>query len=151
MGFESFAGVLAGSLMTSRRALLLLLFSLLTASAWAATSGDAAVGDHTKAGQANPAAATPATTTTGQGNAATPADVGSKWVGLQKVGIVIAVLVVPIIVGNFLAKRLRMPDYGWKFSLAIFTLLAASVIIAMGEIKLGPDLSGGITLIYAVE
>jgi hypothetical protein len=151
MGFESFAGVFAGTLMTSRRALLMLLLTSIAAAAWAAAPGDAALGDHTKAGESTPTAPSPATTTTGQGATTTPADAGSTWIGLQKVGIDIGVFVVPIILGNFLAKRLRMPDYGWKFSIAIGTLLAAAVIIAMGEIKLGPDLSGGITLIYEVQ
>jgi SecD/SecF fusion protein len=44
-----------------------------------------------------------------------------------------------------------MPDHGWKFALAIGTLAAAAVVVALGEIKLGPDLSGGITLIYEIE
>jgi SecD/SecF fusion protein len=53
--------------------------------------------------------------------------------------------------GNALAKRLRMPDHSWKFSLALGTLAAAAVIVSLGEIKFGPDLSGGITLIYELQ
>lgn len=61
---------------------------------------------------------------------------------------VIALFVVPMFVGNWLAKRLRMPDHGWKFALSIGTIGAAAVLVATGEVKLGPDLSGGTTLIY---
>lgn len=74
-----------------------------------------------------------------------------SWEGVKKFGIVIALIIVPIIIGNWLAKRLRMPDHGWKFALAIGSLAAAAVVISMGEIKLGPDLSGGITLIYELQ
>ena len=73
------------------------------------------------------------------------------WDGLMKAGIVIALLIVPIIIGNYLAKQLRMPDHGWKFALAIGSLAAAAVAVSTGEIKLGPDLSGGITLIYELQ
>jgi SecD/SecF fusion protein len=97
---------------------------------------DAAVGGNSKADQVAPP----------------EADAESvSWEGVQKALIVLAVIIVPIIVGNFLARRLRMPEQGWKFSLAIGSLTAAAVIVAMGEIKLGPDLSGGITLIYEVQ
>ncbi|MEM9657313.1 MAG: hypothetical protein AAF961_03040 [Planctomycetota bacterium] len=72
----------------------------------------------------------------------------SLLTGLQNVLLVVAIFVVPLVVGNWLAKRLRMPDYGWKFALAIGTVAAAALVVSTGEIKLGPDLSGGITLIY---
>ncbi|RIK77969.1 MAG: hypothetical protein DCC67_12060 [Planctomycetota bacterium] len=111
---------------------------LVVLAAWALPSlaQDAAIGSNAEADQVAPASA----------------DVqGVTWEGIRKAAIVIAVFVVPMFVGSFLAKRLRMPDYGWKFALALGSLGAAAVIIGMGEIKLGPDLSGGITLIYEVE
>ena len=74
-----------------------------------------------------------------------------SWEGLKKFGIVIALIVLPMIIGGWLAKRLRMPEHGWKFSLAIGSLAAAAVVVSLGEIKLGPDLSGGITLIYELQ
>src|SRR5690606_23629451 len=98
--------------------------------------GDAAVGEATEAEE----------------TAAATADAERVTLeGVSKAAIVIAVFVVPMVIGSFLAKQMRMPDYGWKFSLAIGTLLAAAVVVALGEIKLGPDLSGGITLIYEIE
>jgi SecD/SecF fusion protein len=70
------------------------------------------------------------------------------WRGYAKVAIVLALFIVPIFVGNWLAKALRMPEHGWKFAIAIGTIAAAAVVVSTGEVKLGPDLSGGITLIY---
>ena len=114
----------------------LMVAALSAASALPALAADAAIGGNTKADEVAPAS--------------TDAETVS-WEGVQKAAIVIAVIELQIFIGNFLAKRLRMPDYGWKFALAIGSLAAAAVVIAMGEIKLGPDLSGGITLIYEIE
>jgi hypothetical protein len=71
--------------------------------------------------------------------------VDGRWEGGLKVLIVIALFVVPIIVGSWLAKQLKMPEHGWKFAVAIGTIAAAAIVVATGEIRLGPDLSGGIT------
>jgi SecD/SecF fusion protein len=149
-----------GAFSSSRVLLLMVLlgvFAIAALPVWA-EPGDAAVGDHTKSGQTSgpPATVPPSdalsTTPMGSTPGGAPATASeASWTGVRKVAIVIAVFVVPILLGNFLAKRLRMPDYGWKFSLAIGTLLAAAVIISLGEVKLGPDLSGGITLIYEVQ
>ncbi len=62
--------------------------------------------------------------------------------------IILGLFVLPIFVGNFLASWLRMPDHGWKISLVLGTLAAALVIVSLGEFKFGPDLAGGITLVY---
>ena len=71
--------------------------------------------------------------------------------GMLIFAIVLALFLVPMFLGNQISKSLRMPDHGWKIALALGTLAAAGVIIAMGEIKFGPDLSGGITLIYELQ
>ncbi|NOY29609.1 MAG: protein translocase subunit SecD [Planctomycetes bacterium] len=71
--------------------------------------------------------------------------------GFTMLAIVIALLVVPMFLGGRMAKSLKMPDHGWKISLAIGTLAAAAVVVSLGEIKYGPDLSGGITLIYELQ
>jgi SecD/SecF fusion protein len=62
--------------------------------------------------------------------------------------ILVGLFVLPVIVGNVLASWLRMPDYGWKIGLVLGTLAASIVIVSLGEFKFGPDLAGGITLIY---
>jgi SecD/SecF fusion protein len=136
MGLASSIGRWGRRVVFDPRWLKLLLLAVTVAWALPSLAEDAAVGESTQAADVAPA----------------EADVeGISWEGVKKALIVIAVIVVPIIVGNFLARRLKMPDYGWKLSLAIGSLAAAAVIVAMGEVKLGPDLSGGITLIYEVQ
>lgn len=87
----------------------------------------------------------------GASDTAGDADADSMTEGLILTAIIIALFLVPMFLGNVLSKKLRMPDHGWKFSLAIGTLAAAAVVFAFGEVKLGPDLSGGITLIYELQ
>jgi SecD/SecF fusion protein len=65
--------------------------------------------------------------------------------------LIVALFVIPVLIGNYLAKLVRMPDYGWKISLVLFMVAAGSIIVALGEFKFGPDLAGGITLIYEIE
>lgn len=100
-----------------------------------------------EASDATPAAAAAAATGT-----ATPAAAeGNSGTGATNVAIIVALFVGSIVIGTLLAKRLKMPDHGWKFAVAIGTLAGAAILISRGEIKLGPDLSGGITLIYEIE
>jgi len=76
---------------------------------------------------------------------------GSGMRGLAILALLVALFVIPIVLGGYFAKKLKMPDHGWKFALALGTLAAAAVIVYDGEIKFGPDLSGGITLIYELQ
>ena len=76
---------------------------------------------------------------------------GSDLEGFAMLALVIALFIVPMFSGSLLSKFFKMPDHSWKFSLAIGTLLAAAVVISLGEVKFGPDLSGGITLIYELQ
>ena len=62
--------------------------------------------------------------------------------------VILALFVLPIMAGNYLAKIWRMPDHAWKMSLVIGTFAASILICLFGEFKFGPDLAGGITLIY---
>lgn len=80
-----------------------------------------------------------------------PPAASSAASGLVTLLMVVAVFVVPIIIGSYLAKIWRMPEYGWRFSLAIGSMLAAALVLYQGELKYGPDLSGGITLIYELQ
>lgn len=83
--------------------------------------------------------------------APTATEGGSALSGLLVLAMVVAVFVVPIIIGSYLAKIWRMPEHGWKFAVAIGSLLAAALVLYQGELKYGPDLSGGITLIYELQ
>lgn len=67
---------------------------------------------------------------------------------------VAAVVVVPFVVGTFLARRLRLSDYGWKIGVVLFTLAFGSSVTYWGwrndRIRTGIDLSGGAILVYQV-
>lgn len=76
---------------------------------------------------------------------------GTASSGFMMLAIVIAIFVLPMFIGGWLSKSLRMPEYGWKFAVAIGTLAAAAVVVYDGTVKYGPDLSGGITLIYELQ
>jgi SecD/SecF fusion protein len=65
--------------------------------------------------------------------------------------IIVGLFVLPLVVGNWLAAWLRMPEYGWKISLILGTLAASIIVVSLGQLKFGPDLAGGITLIYEIE
>jgi SecD/SecF fusion protein len=113
-----------------------------------ATSTTPAAGEQPAAAQSEVQTATapppPDVAATSENAAANAAGLGP----LQLVLIIAALFIVPILLGNFFAKRLRMPDYAWKISLVLGTVLVSVTIIALGEFKFGPDLAGGITLIY---
>ena len=57
----------------------------------------------------------------------------------------------PIYLGTWLAKRLRMPDYGWKLSLIFCTLALAGVFMVSFPLRLGVDLKGGVILVYEID
>ena len=70
--------------------------------------------------------------------------------------IVIAVFVVPFVVGGLLARRWRMPDYGWQIGLILFALTAGrrrgrQRVGHAQRVKLGIDLRGGAILVYDVS
>ena len=66
--------------------------------------------------------------------------------------IVVALLTVPFIFGGYVARKFRMPDYGWKIGLVLCTLACGIVInVFAWPPKLGTDLSGGVVLVYEVD
>ncbi|MEN0110973.1 MAG: hypothetical protein AAF805_09640, partial [Planctomycetota bacterium] len=64
------------------------------------------------------------------------------------VAIALAGLIVPILLGNYLAKQWKMPEQAWRISTVLTSLVVAGLCVWTGEFKGGPDLSGGITLVY---
>ena len=71
------------------------------------------------------------------------------WVKLL---VAVAVLAVSFFLGDYLGKKLRMPDHGWKISVILFRLLASVAVLLLGpKVKLGVDLSGGAILVYEVD
>ncbi len=69
---------------------------------------------------------------------------------LQAVLITIGIIALPILLGNLIAKNLRMPEQAWKLATMFLTLAIAGLAVATGKFKGGPDLAGGVTLVYEV-
>ncbi len=63
----------------------------------------------------------------------------------------LALFVLPIMAGNYLARIWKMPDHGWKISLTLGILAGSILVCVFGQFKYGPDLAGGITLIYELQ
>jgi SecD/SecF fusion protein len=71
------------------------------------------------------------------------------WFGMI---IALAVLILPFLIGQWWAKRIRMSEYGWRIGLILFSLAAGIVICVAGwPPRLGIDLSGGVILVYEVD
>jgi len=95
--------------------------------------------------------------TDGSANAATGSQGASKPKGnsgrvLSIVALVAAIFIIPMLLGNFLSKKLRMPDHGTRISIVLFAIIA-SVAATLGgwPPKLGIDLGGGAILVYEVK
>jgi len=70
----------------------------------------------------------------------------------QKLLIVAAVFLVPIFLGQYLSQVTKLPDHGWKFTLAMIAVaVGLSATITGWPPKLGPDLSGGLIMVYEVD
>ena len=66
--------------------------------------------------------------------------------------LVLSVFVVPCVLGYYLSRLWRMPDYSGKIALVLFTTLAGVVISVFGwPPRLGIDLRGGAILVYEIQ
>ena len=83
-----------------------------------------------------------------------------NWlIALMITGLALLVLVVPFLLGGWLAKSLRMPDHGWRIGLVLMALIGSIVIIvpkpdylgAGWPPKWGTDLAGGVILVFEVD
>ncbi|HEV3005205.1 MAG TPA: protein translocase subunit SecD [Pirellulales bacterium] len=85
-----------------------------------------------------------------QGGAQKPADTSGHV--FMMVALVAAVFIVPVLVGNYLSKALRMPDHAMRMSVVLFAISASGVATVTGwPPKLGIDLRGGAILVYEVK
>ena len=75
------------------------------------------------------------------------------------VAIILAVFIVPFVLGLFIAKAVRMPEYWTKIGFILFTLSVAGAIIGfnwdrkenMPRLNWGVDLRGGVILVYELD
>lgn len=66
--------------------------------------------------------------------------------------IVAAVLILPFVVGHFIAQGLRMPDYSGKLGLILWCVTVSTAAIWGGwPPALGVDLKGGVILVFQVD
>ena len=83
---------------------------------------------------------------TEEGNAAEEA--AESGMNLQALIVTLAVIIIPVFLGNYISKKVRQPELGWKISTTLLALALAGLAVTTGEFKGGPDLAGGVTLVY---
>ena len=79
--------------------------------------------------------------------------VGRGISGGQYIAVLVAavVLIAPFLVGNFLAKKFRMPIYGTRFGWVLLAITVSSVVLLNRQPGLGVDLLGGTILVYEID
>lgn len=65
--------------------------------------------------------------------------------------VALAILILPFIVGNYLAKALRMPNYGTRFGWILLAVVASAAVLLNRLPGLGVDLRGGTILVYEMD
>jgi len=75
----------------------------------------------------------------------------NDWRGLYDVGLFVLAVIVPFLLGKFFANRLRMPNHAMAFSWIMLAIIATGIVLATGQLKLGPDIKGGTNLIYQID
>ncbi len=85
---------------------------------------------------------------------------GISWTQYAFVAIAMGVLILPFVIGGFLAKKLKMPDYGTRFGFIMLAVVSSAVVLATprgpeDERRRGPglgvDLRGGTILVYEID
>ncbi len=83
-------------------------------------------------------------------DAANP-DAAAGSTSLQTVLLTLAVIILPIVLGGYIAKQVRQPELGWRISTILVALALATLAVTTGQFKGGPDLAGGVILIYEAD
>ncbi len=112
------------------------------------TPGDDAPAEEEAESSEEPAADDAVANAGGQATDTEEPVAGVDW-GL--VALILVALVVPVVLGNWLGSKLKMPEHSWKLATILVTFTAAAISVVLGDFKLGPDLAGGTTLIYELE
>ncbi len=76
---------------------------------------------------------------------------GISWQQLATLAIAVAVIVLPFILGGFVAKSLKMPNYSTRFGFVLLALVSSVVILVNKLPGLGVDLRGGTILVYEID
>jgi SecD/SecF fusion protein len=75
----------------------------------------------------------------------------NNWAGLRDIGLFLLAVIVPFVLGKFFSNRLKMPNHAMAFSWILLAVIATGIVIATGQLKLGPDIKGGTNLIYQID
>ena len=76
---------------------------------------------------------------------------GISWMQYLVLGIGLAVLILPFVLGGFLAKAMKMPGYGTRFGCILLAVIASAALLAQRRPGLGVDLRGGTILVYEID
>ena len=76
---------------------------------------------------------------------------GISWKQYLALAIAMAVLILPFVVGGFLAKTFKMPNYGTRFGFILLAIVASAVVLVQRLPGLGVDLRGGTILVYEID
>jgi SecD/SecF fusion protein len=75
----------------------------------------------------------------------------NNWNSFRDVSLFLLAVIVPFVLGKFFSTRLRMPNHAMAFSWILLAIIATGIVIATGQLKLGPDIKGGTNLIYQID
>ncbi|MEO1528174.1 MAG: protein translocase subunit SecD [Planctomycetota bacterium] len=81
------------------------------------------------------------------------ADAG-KGISLDQIAWIVgalAVLILPFVVGGFLAKRLKMPNLSTQLGFVLLAVVASAAVLANRLPGLGVDLRGGTIIVYEID
>lgn len=73
---------------------------------------------------------------------------GSQWLAVASA---LAVLILPFVAGNFLARAIKMPHFGVRFGWILLAIAASIVVLTNRLPGLGIDLRGGTILVYEMD
>ena len=76
---------------------------------------------------------------------------GISWEQYGALAVAVAVLVLPFVIGGFLAKKAKMPTYGTRFGLVLLAIIASATVLFNKLPGLGVDLRGGTILVYEID
>lgn len=85
------------------------------------------------------------------GDAVAPEAAGFNFAKAITIVVAMAVLILPFIVGPWLAKSIKMPGYGTRFGFILLAVSASAIILANRLPGLGVDLRGGTILVYEMD
>ena len=76
---------------------------------------------------------------------------GISYKQITVLGIALAVLILPFVIGGYLSKMFKMPQHSTRFGFILLALTASSVVLISKLPKLGVDLRGGTILVYEID